>query len=437
MCLCGNLFLRLSCRKNLDHSSQIEQTVELLFRKEWGKLLSVLTKLFGPQNLQLAEDVVQDTLLKAFNTWKINGLPQNPSSWLFTAARNKAIDILRQQKRKDESLKNLTPLLQSEYTLVPTVQEFVNTHTILDDQLRMMFVCCHPALSTEAQTALILRTLCGFSVTEIAKAFVANYDTIEKRLSRARQSFRDNNVQFELPAATELESRLDNVLLAIYLLFNEGYNSTQHAELIRKDLMQEAMQLCELILSSRFVNHSKTHALLSLICFTAARNDARQDANGNILLLKQQDRSRWNKALISKGLFHLEASEPGTYINRYQLEAGIAYEHAKAPEYASTNWGNILYCYNLLCNYYPSPVAELNRAIVLGELHGPAAGVQAIENITQLQALENYYILPAALGEFYLQLQQFDKAKASFEKAMQLTKSAAEKKLLQQKLFRS
>lgn len=421
-------------QKKLDHSSQIEQTVEHLFRKEWGKLVAVLTKLFGPQNLQLAEDVVQDTLLKAFNAWKINGLPQNPSAWLFTAARNKAIDVLRQQKRKDEVSRNLSPLLQSEYTLAPTVQEFINTDTIHDDLLRMMFVCCHPALSTEAQVALILRTLCGFSVTEIAKAFVANYDAIEKRLSRARQSFRDNKVAFELPAATELDNRLDNVLLAIYLLFNEGYNSTQHETLIRKDLIQEAMELCELILRSHFVGHSKAHALLSLICFTASRNEARLDAKGNILLLKQQDRSRWNKTLISKGIDHLEASGPGTHISRYQLEAGIAFEHAKAADYTSTNWNNILHCYNLLCKYYPSPVTELNRAIVVGELHGPAAGIQAIEAITQVQTLENYYILPATLGEFYLQLQQVDKAKACFEKAMQLTKSAAEKKLLQQKI---
>ena len=228
--------------------------------------------MFGPQNLQLAEDVVQDTLLHAFNNWKINGLPQNPSAWLFTVARNKAIDVLRQQKRKDAFSKSIAPLLQSEYSLVPTVQDMINTNTIDDDQLRMMFVCCHPALSTEAQVSLILRTLCGFSVTEIAKAFVTGYNTDEKRLTRARQSFRDNNVQFELPPAAELDSRLDNVLLAIYLLFNEGYNSTQHEDLIRKDLMNEAMYLCEMILRSRFIIPSNTHALLPLICFTASRN---------------------------------------------------------------------------------------------------------------------------------------------------------------------
>jgi len=394
----------------------------------------VLTKLFGLQNLQLAEDVVQDTLLKAFNTWKINGLPQNPSAWLFTAARNKAVDVLRQQKRQEEVSKNLGPLLQSEYTLVPTVQEFVNTNSIDDDQLRMMFVCCHPSLSTEAQVSLILRTLCGFSVAEIAKAFVTGYDTIEKRLTRARQSFRDNHVQFELPAATELDSRLDNVLLAIYLLFNEGYNSTQHEDLIRKDLMHEAMQLCQLILRSPAVDHGKVHALMALICFTASRNEARLDADGHILLLKDQDRGKWNATLISKGIFHLEESTSGDQMSKYQLEAGIAYEHARAASYASTNWKNILQCYDLICRFYPSPIVELNRAIAISELHGPAEGIKAIEGIAQLSSLKKYYLLPATLGELHLQLKQHELANQYFAEAIQLTSSAAEKKLLQQKM---
>jgi RNA polymerase sigma-70 factor (ECF subfamily) len=379
---------------------------------------------------------VQDTLLKAFNTWKINGLPQNPSAWLFTVARNKAIDVLRQQKRQNEISKNLTPLLQSEYSLVPTVQDLVNTNTIDDDQLRMMFVCCHPSLSTGAQVSLILKTLCGFSVTEIAKAFVTGYDTIEKRLTRARQSFSENNVQFELPPAAELDSRLDSVLLAIYLLFNEGYNSTQHEDLVRKDLIHEAMQLCELICRSPAVDHCKAHALMALICFTASRNQARLDADGNILLLKQQDRTKWNAALISKGIFHLEESTAGEQTSKYQLEAGIAYEHARAASYASTNWKNILQCYDLICKFYPSPIIELNRAIIISELHGPAEGIKAIEAIIQLSSLKKYYLLPATLGELHLQLKQHEKADQYFTEAMLLTQSAAEKKLLQQKMMR-
>jgi RNA polymerase sigma-70 factor (ECF subfamily) len=418
----------------LQSSAQIEQTVEHLFRHEWGKLVSVLTKVFGVHNLQLAEDVVQDTLLYALNSWKINGLPENPTAWLFTAARNKAIDALRKQKRSQEYAKKLTPLLQSGYSLAPTMKELVNTNTIDDDRLQMMFVCCHPSLSTEAQVTLILKTLCGFSVNEIAKAYVSSYDSIEKRLYRARQTFKENKVEFELPPAHELEERLDSVLLAIYLLFNEGYNSTNHQDLIRRDVMHEALRLCELICRSPAVPHEHAHALMALMCFTASRNDARVDTNGNILLLKQQDRNKWNRALIENGIYHLEQSSAGEHISKYHLEAGIAYEHAIARDYAHTNWNHILNCYNLLYNYYPSPVIALNRAIVVSELHGAVEGIKAIEAIQDITSLKKYYLLPATLGELYWQLKEYDKAKQYFEDASELTQSAIEKKLLQQKI---
>jgi RNA polymerase sigma factor (sigma-70 family) len=419
----------------LNVDPHIEHTIDHLFRREWGKLVTVLTKLFGPQNLQLAEDVVQDTLLKALNTWKINGLPENPSAWLFTAARNKAVDTLRKQQLHSEYAKSITPLLQSEYTLTPTVNEMVNSKTIHDDQLRMMFVCCHPSLSAEAQVAIILKTLCGFSVTEIAKAFVTNYDTIEKRLYRARLALRENKVVFELPAEAELDHRLENVLTAVYLLFNEGYNSTAHESLIRKDLMQEAIRLCELICSNSLVKHSPAKALLSLMCFTASRNEARLDTEGNILLLKQQDRNKWNKSLIDKAIIHLQqAAVTGETISKYHIEAGIAFEHAKAITYADTNWMNILHYYNLLYQLFPTPVVALNRAIVISELYGPEKGIHAIGAIENITALKKYYLLPATLGELHWQLKQYDTAEQYFKEAIGLTQSAAEKKLLEQKM---
>lgn len=418
----------------LAHSPHIEQTVEHLFRHEWGKLVSVLTKLFGPQNLQLAEDVVQDTLEKALHTWKIGGLPDNPSAWLFTAARNKAIDVLRRQKRTDALAQQITPLLQSEYSLVPTVHETVQAGSINDDQLRMMFVCCHPSLSAEAQVALILKTLCGFSVTEIAKSFLTGYGTIEKRLYRARQSFRDNQVSFDLPPENEIGNRLENVLTAIYLLFNEGYNSTQHEKLVREDLMQEAMRLCELICRSTLVEQAEARALLALMNFIASRNETRLDDAGNIRLLAQQDRGRWNKERIREGIRHLERSTESDRISRYHLEAMIAYEHAAAPTYEQTNWNSILRYYDLLRAHYPSPVVELNRAIAIGEWYGPAEGIKAIESIPPSAPLLTYYLLPATLGEFWLKLQQKEKAIGYFNEAKSLTHSAAEKKLLQQKI---
>jgi predicted RNA polymerase sigma factor len=320
---------------------------------------------------------------------------------------------------------------------VPTVQQTINDSTINDDQLRMMLVCCHPSLVVEAQVSLILKTLCGFSVTEIARAFVTSYNAIEKRLYRARQSFRDNQVPFELPPAAELDNRLDNVLLAIYLLFNEGYNSTQHADLIRNDLMQEAMRLCEIICRSPDVYHNNAHALMALMCFTASRNEARLDVEGNILLLKQQDRNKWNKSLIEMGIHHLESSAAGETISKYHLEAGIAYQHAKADHYTETNWNSILQYYHLLYQYYPSPVVALNRAIVISEINGPAEGIKAIEAIGGSSSLKNYYLLPATLGELHWQLQQYDMAKKYFQQAIDLTQSAAEKKLLEQKMNQS
>lgn len=418
----------------MEEPVQIEQTIEHLFRHEWGKLVSVLTKVFGVHNLQLAEDVVQDTLLHALSNWKINGVPDNPTAWLFTAARNKAVDTLRKQKRSEEYAKQLTPLLHSGFAIIPTVNELVTERTIDDDRLRMMFVCCNPSLSSEAQVTLILKTLCGFSVNEIAKAFVSSYDAVEKRLYRARQNFRENKIEFELPPQHQLEERLENVLLSIYLLFNEGYNSTSHEELIRKDLMQEAMRLCELVCRSSSVPHENAHALMALMCFTAARNDARMDAAGNVLLLKQQDRSKWNQALIETGIYHLEQSAAGVYMSNYHIEAGIAYEHAQARDYEHTNWRNIFNCYNLLYQLYPSPVIALNRAIVISELHGAAAGINAIEQIDGLASLKKYYLLPATLGELYWQLKQYNVAKQYFEQAVELTQSAIEKKLLQEKM---
>lgn len=412
----------------------IEQTVDHLFRHEWGKLVSVLTKVFGVHNLQMAEDVVQDTLLHALSNWKINGLPDNPTAWLFTSARNKAIDVLRKQKRSEQYAKQLTPLLQSGYSLAPTIKELVNINTIDDDRLQMMFVCCHPSLSQEAQVTLILKTLCGFSVTEIAKAYVSSYDAVEKRLYRARQSFKENKVEFELPPPQELEERLESVLLAVYLLFNEGYNSTNHEELIRRDVMQEALRLCELICRSPAVPHENAHALMALMCFTASRNDARMDANGNILLLKQQDRKKWNHALIENGIYHLEQSAAGEQMSKYHIEAGIAYEHAIARDYTHTNWNHILNCYNLLYKYYPSPIVALNRAVVIAELKGAAEAIKTIEAIPEIASLKKYYLLPATLGELHWQLKEYDKAKQYFKEASELTQSAIEKKLLQQKI---
>lgn len=417
-------------------TTQIHQTIDQLFRREWGKLVAVLTKLFGTENLQLAEDVVQETLLTALNNWKINGLPNNPEAWLFNAARNKAIDVLRKQQLHNQYARNISPLLKSEYSLSPTVHELVNANNIDDDQLKMMFVCCHPILSSEAQVAIILKTLCGFSVAEIARAFVCNYDTVEKRLYRSRQTLKENNVSFDLPSSNQLNERLENVLTAIYLLFNEGYNSTHHDDLIRTDLMQEAIRLCELTCKSKLVNNGAGYALLSLMCFTAARNKARIDNQGNIVLLKDQDRRLWDIELIKRAIEYLDKSSVSEQVSRYHIEAGIAFEHAKAKQYAGTNWKNILHYYDVLYQLQPSPIVALNRAIVIAETHGAATAIEAIHAIPNIEQLKNFYLLPATLGELHSQLHQNELAVKYFIEAMQLTQSAAEKHLLQQKINR-
>jgi RNA polymerase sigma-70 factor (ECF subfamily) len=405
-----------------------------LFRHESGKLVSVLTKIFGPHNLELAEDVVQDTLLKALAQWKIQGLPDNPSAWLFTVARNKALDIIRREKRQQQFSADISYLLQSEYTLVPVLNEMVSNKEIEDDLLRMMFTCCHPSLPAESQAAMILKTLCGFSVAEIAKAFVTNKATIEKRLYRARQQFREEKIGFDIPGARELKGRLNNVLLSVYLLFNEGYSSTQHEELVREDLLSEAMRLGELLARHHITQCPEVWALLALMCFTNARNASRLDQEGNILLLKDQDRNQWNTALIQRAIFYLNQSAEGEALSTYHLEAAIAFEHCSAASYPETNWQNILHYYDLLYQLQSTPVVALNRAIVVSELQGAAAGIKAIESIPGIGFLEEYYLLPATLGELYAQLNDKEKACSYFEKALLLTQSNAQKNLLMEKL---
>ena len=412
----------------------VHQNIDHLFRHESGKLVSVLIKIFGAHNLEMAEDVVQDTLLKALNQWKIKGMPENPSAWLFTVARNNALDIIRREKRIRNFSAGISYLLQSEYTLVPTLNEMMTDKEIEDDMLRMMFACCHPSLSVESQVAMILKTLCGFSVAEIAKAFLATGDTIEKRLYRAKQQFREQKIFLEIPGAKELETRLDNVLLAIYLLFNEGYNSTQHEQIIRKDLLQEAMRLAELLANHPLLHSTKIFALLALMCFTNSRNNARVDDSGNIFLMKDQDRSRWDNHLVEKGLAYINLSAQGDELSVYHLEAAIACEHSTAPSYQATNWGNILHYYDLLYRLQPTPVVALNRAIVISKIAGNSKGIEAIESIDHIESLNDYYLLHASLGELHFQLNEKAKAKFYFEKALCLTQSNVEKKLLTEKL---
>jgi RNA polymerase sigma factor (sigma-70 family) len=291
----------------LPEQLEINQLIDHLFRHESGKMVAVLTRIFGSENLDLAEDVVQDSLIEAIKHWGFKGIPDNPSAWLFRVAKNKALNIINREKYKTRYTTDVIHLLQSEWTAEPAADHLFSEKEILDDQLRMMFTCCHPSISSDSQVALILKTLCGFSIPEIAKAFLTNEENINKRLVRARQKIRESKIAFEVPAGKDLKEKLRVVLEIIYLLFNEGYSASTGQELIRYEICEEAIRLTEIIKGHPAIHDkSNVYALLALMQLNASRFRARQDAEGNIFTLEQQNRSLWDITLIGKGFLYLE-----------------------------------------------------------------------------------------------------------------------------------
>jgi RNA polymerase sigma-70 factor (ECF subfamily) len=410
---------------------QVNNLVAHLFRREAGKMAAVLTRLLGFQSFDAAEDIVQETLLQAMATWPLKGIPENPSAWLYTVAKRKAIDVIRQQKLHEQHHSRINLALKSEWTLIPTVNSFFLDNEIEDSQLRMIFACCHPAIPYESQVALTLKTLCGLSTSEIARCFVTNEETITKRLYRAREKIRLENISLESPAPAHLPERLDAVLHSLYLLFNEGYNSSHPDKLIRHDLCEEAMRLCLLLVNHPLTNLPKTKALLGLMCFQASRLEARTAPDGSIILLKDQDRSRWFRPLIEKGKYYLEIAAGGETYSEYHMEAAIAGCHACATSFAETDWPQILKLYDMLRELRPGSIVQLNRAIATGYAISAEAGLRALQEITDLKDHHLYY---SALGDFYAEVGDVDNARTSYERAVILTRSNAEKNLLQSKL---
>lgn len=420
----------------MTQSYDINNLTDHLFRHEAGKMVSVLTKIFGTENLETAEDVVQQTFIDAINVWKLKGIPGNPSGWLFRVAKNKAIDVIRRNKHSvrfdfndDEKI-----LLTSEYTLVPIMENLWKEELVKDDLLRMMFACCHPAISHENQMTLILKTLCGFSTAEIAKAFLTTEDTISKRLYRTKEFFRQNRVPFVIPSVDELKNRTDTVLNAIYLLFNEGYNSTHAEQLIRKDLIEEAIMLCRLLADNEHTQLPAVFALMALMCFHWARSESRLTNEGEIILLPYQDRSKWNYELISLGNDYMNKAAFGNEVSSYHLEAAIAFEHCAAETFEQTNWKRIVELYEWLSKISSSPVIGLNRAVAILQTEGASAALHVLEQIPDKKKVESFYLYHSLLGEIYMQLHNSAKAKKYFERAIQQTQSQVEKKLLQNKI---
>ena len=409
----------------------IHQTIDHLFRHESGKMISVLSGLLGLQNMETAQDIVQDTLLQAMNTWSYNGIPDNPSAWLYRVARNKAIDFLRRQKKFKEIRPQYSSLLESEWTLTTTVHQFFMENEMQDSQLRMMFACCHPAIAVESQIALTLKTLCGLSVAEIAKAFLTTDETIAKRIYRAREKIKSEQIELETPAGNDLQIRLDAVLKSLYLLFNEGYNSSQPDYLIREDLCEESMRLCHILTQHPLTRFPGTNALFSLFCFQASRLQTRLDDKGHIIILKYQDRNKWNQSLIQKGFDHLEMAAEPFEVSSYHLEAAIASTHAAAPSFEQTDWNSIYHLYEILYQLQPNPVVAMNKAIASSYA---ISKQHALRELREINGLEKHHLYFAALGELYLDMAEYIKAKESFEKALLLTTSVSEKQLLTEKI---
>jgi RNA polymerase sigma-70 factor (ECF subfamily) len=415
-------------------SGEISSLTEHLFRVEAGKLVSVLTGVFGIDHLQLAEDVVQEALVRAFRTWPYYGIPDNPAAWITQTAKNLAYDLLRREKRFREKQTEIVASVEQWSSDSGVSDSPLFDTEIKDDRLRLIFTCCHPLIPQDAQTALALRTLCGFSAAEIAKAFLTTEAAIAKRLTRTRQKIRELRIPFEIPSGEEFSIRLNGVLQTLYLLFNEGYKASSGENLVREDLCFEAIRLGTLLADHPLANLPRTHALVALMLLNAARLPARVDEEGNILRLKEQERSKWSRPMIERGILHLGHAAAGDELSEYHIQAAIAACHCMAENYQSTDWLKILSLYDQWTKINKSPVIALNRAVAIAKVNGPSAGIEAVEAIQNRGELDSYYLLYAVRGEFEAQLRHFEAAAGYFRKALHLTEVKSEQKFLSKKV---
>ena len=404
-------------------SPRITQVAENFFRQEGARLVATLTAHLGTHQLQLAEDVVQEALVRALQTWPYRGVPDNLAAWLTQTAKNLALDHLRREQRWNTKQDSIAA--EHERWLSTPVNEMHDTFA--DDTLRMMFVCFHPQLSIEAQTALALRTLCGLGPAEIAAAFLTSEAAIAKRLVRARQLIRELALPFAVPEPTDLPARLDAVLGTLYLLFNEGYKASTGDRLVREDLCHEAIRLTTLLTEHPSTQAPRVFALLALMLFNAARLRARSDDAGNLLRLHEQNRAAWDQSMIQRGILCLGHAARGSVISEYHLEAGIAACHSTAPDDASTNWPRILALYDQLLTLKSSPIAAMNRAVAVARVHGPQAGMDALDAITDRSKLESYHLFHVIRGTFAAELGDHRSALTHFRQAGNLAILPAER----------
>ena len=397
-------------------------------------MIATLTRVLGVHNLALAEDVVQDAFCRALEVWKFRGVPENPSAWLMATAKNRALDILRRRRTAQTSAPELARLIESEWTLAPAVEELFTANAIKDDLLRMMFSCCHPRLVEEAQVALILNILCGFSVDEIASAFVSSHAAIEKRITRAKKLLARSSRLFDVTAPADFSGRLPAVQRALYLLFNEGYHGASAEIAVRGELCHEAMRLAAVLLEHPLGATPTTYALSALMCLNAARLPARVDSAGNLNSLLDQDRSLWDRKLVIEGLRLLELSATGSELTEYHLEAALASLHSTAPKTEDTNWGTIVSLYDRLMSVRPSPIVALNRAIAIAQRDGAERGLEAIGAIEDRDRLAAYPFYPAAVGELELRRGRHATAREHFRAALALARNPMERRFLDQRV---
>ncbi|HSZ08082.1 MAG TPA: DUF6596 domain-containing protein [Steroidobacteraceae bacterium] len=401
-----------------------------LFRREAGRMVATLTRIFGVHNLALAEDVVQDAFCRALEVWSFRGMPENPSAWLMATAKNRALDVLRRERTARVFAPELGRLLESEWTLAPVMEDLFAANAIKDDQLRMMFSCCHPRLPEEAQVALILHILCGFSIDEVAGAFVNTHAAMQKRITRAKKILAGSKRLFDVTLAAEFSARLPVVLRTLYLLFNEGYHGASPEAAVRAELCREAMRLVSILLDHPLGKTPATHALLALMCLNAARLPARIDSSGDLHALFDQDRSQWDRQLVGEGSRFLELSAAGSELTEYHVEAGIAAAHAQAARAEETDWKLIVSLYDTLMTLNPSPIVALNRAIAIAQDEGPERGLEEVQSMGDRDRLVAYPFYFAALGELELRCGNRETARRHFSAASAVARNPMERRFL-------
>ncbi len=406
------------------------QTLDHLFRHNAGQMVAVLVCIFGIEKIDLIEDAIQDSMLAAMKKWPFGGIPSNPNAWLIQTAKNKVLDQLRRGKfvAELETLEKATEF-RSE---IP--DEVHYSGEIAEDQLRMMFACCDPAIPADSQVALTLKTVGGFSIREIARAFLANDGSIAKLLTRAKQKLKSGNVRFEIPLGDLLGERTDSVLRVLYLMFNEGYSATSGDELIRRELCHEAIRLCTIVADHPTVGEPRADALLALFFFQAARLETRVGSGGDLIMLSHQDRMKWDAGAIAAGLERLHRSARGDQLSDYHIEAEIASIHSLAPTFAETDWARIIECYELLLARSYSPVIDLNRIVAIGQAKGELTALAELERLGQHYLMTSFGLFHIVTGHFLSASGQNEEAKTAFRRAVKLTENEPVRRYIAERL---